>query len=168
MAHRTKIVGGGHVPPAAIILGIDTGLKGAWAKVMDGKLVGHGLLPLKRRRVDHAGWLAEAGSVADGVDIAVVEQPLVLSRMSRWSIATVWSNYQNIVDGLLGVAGLRVVVIRPRTWQSLAYRGITGKGKARSFNSVKKLLGVKLTHDGVADAALIAYWGYERYVLLSR
>ena len=161
MAYRKTTKGGEVPPPARTILGIDTGLRGAWAKLRDGKLAEFGLLPLKRGRADHDAWLGLAKKLAVDVDLAVVEQPLVLPKMSRWSIATVWSNYQNIVDGLLGVAGLRVKVIRPRTWQSLAYRGVAGKGKARSFAGAKKLLGVTLTHDGVCDAALIAYWGFK-------
>jgi hypothetical protein len=148
--------------PGIDALGVDTGLHGAWAVVGgDSGLGTFGLMPVKNGKCDWGAWCVKCQYLLKTVDVAIVEQPLAITPMSRQSIATTWANYAAVVTGLLA-AGFRVVVVRPRTWQRRAYWGVAGKGKQRSFAAARKLLGVKLTHDGVADAALIAWWWLHR------
>lgn len=143
------------------VLGVDTGLHGAWAVVGAKGLGAFGLMPVKNGKCDWGAWCLVSVKLRKTLDLAVVEQPLAITPMSRQSVATTWANYAAVVTGLLAV-GFRVVVVRPRTWQRRAYWGVTGKGKQRSFAAARKLLGAKLTHDGVADAALIAWWWLHR------
>jgi hypothetical protein len=70
--------------------------------------------------------------------------------------------------GACAALGLSLVQVSPRAWQSLAYRGIAGEGKARSIEACRRILpkinlvreGCKKPHDGVADAALIGWWAF--------
>lgn len=150
-----------------MILGVDPGLRGAWALVPQTRplsLYRWGLLPIRNGKFDSSKWFQELGGLKEWITVAVIEEPLSIRGRAVGSIATLFKNYGLCLQALLDLTPtLPVRTISPGCWQALAYANAPGVKKERSFWAVKKLFRRKIpNHDGIADAALIAWWEWSR------
>ncbi len=148
-----------------MILGIDPGLSGAWALVPSThppSLYKYGLLPIRNGYFDACRWYADLEGLEQWLTVAVIEQPLSIRGRAVGSIATSFKLYGQCLQAILDRTTAPVRVIAPSDWQRIAYKDAPGVKKERSFWAVKKIFGKRVVHDGVADAALIAYWEWFR------
>lgn len=149
-----------------MILGVDPGLRGAWALVPETRplsLYKYGLLPIRNGRFDSCRWWEQLHELESKITVAVIEEPLSIRGRAVGSVATLFKNYSLSLQAILDLrTTLPVRVILPNSWQRLAYQNAPGVKKERSLWAVRKLYGKKISHDGIADAALIAYWEWSR------
>lgn len=148
-----------------MILGVDPGLRGAWCLVPATRprsLYSYGLLPIRKGRFDACAWWDKLHELRDRITVAVIEEPLSIRGRAVGSIATSFKFYGQCLQAILDCFAGPTRVISPMAWQRIAYQGAPGEKKERSLWAVKKLYGKKIVHDGIADAALIANWEWER------
>ena len=102
--------------------------------------------------------------------IVFIEKAQAMPRQGVSSMFRYGQSYGELL-GACAAVGMPVVQVSPQTWQKYAYRGISGEGKARSFEACKRLLphhnlvlsGCRKPHDGLADALLIGLWAISEH-----
>ena len=164
MLHRTAV-------PATIfrssvrVLGVDPGLSGAFAVIIDGDLRGFGLL--------HKGALG-AALIEYRPQVAYLEQPFKTG--AGRSMATTWRNYGRLFE-YITLNGIRVAEVAPRVWvdavKPARIRDQHTDTKGASRATVREFFGERtarqlprqstrndVPHDGVCDAILIAHYGF--------
>ena len=154
-------------------VGIDPGRKG-WAVELDdaGQVVAAQPLPFFETTslIDEAALMC----MVDGAHVAALERPSSPRRfnpatgrseiVAGKSATTIFTNY-GIILATLKLAGLRVEIVSPQTWQRRLCPG-TGDPKGRSIEAATRLLpDLDLTpgrkrkpDDNIADAGLLALY----------
>lgn len=147
------------------VLGIDPGLSGAYALIEDAARYLAEPMPLIAGEIDLKTLRAEWKGFS--VDLAVLEEPLSIPKMSRTSAMTFGQRCGRL-EGLLAGLEIPYVTVRPQIWKKAILAG-TAKDKAAAITFVTHMFPlVKLgrngkPHDGMADALCIALWGRNVY-----
>jgi len=154
----------------ALVLGIDSGLDGAFAwyhggRVVDSRFTRH-LLDAERRidfaAVRYACQVVD-GQCPDARRVAVLEEPFA-PKGREFGVMGSWRRFGQL-ESLLWTLEYEVIGVQSRRWQSAL--GFKGDTKAASLAYVRaNFPDVNLIpprarnpHDGLADAVCIAVWG---------
>lgn len=153
-----------------IVIGIDPGLKGGIVTMKDGRIIRADKMPVVKG--DGSTWV-DFGVIAkmltnEKPDFVAIEK--VHSRPGQSCVSTF--TFGLGFGGILGVCagtGTPYRLVRPQEWQKKAFGGMDKKlGKARSLLYVKQRFPECTpvhTHDGLADAACIAEFGFNNWSL---
>lgn len=153
------------------LIGIDAGLNGGLAIAADGQITGMHVMPLQKHgRVD-AKRVQEL-STSNNAQTAYIE--LQQARSLQKGTMTTIRNFERLVTAL-ELVGVIVVEVRPQTWQKAMlpakYKTLYVDTKEASIEKCLSM-GVNLPkrgpratkyggfHDGIADAVLIALYGW--------
>ena len=119
-----------------------------------------------RREYDVAGMRDALKGVKLGRSTVFIEHS---QAMPRQGVSSTWKTGYGfgLWIGLLTALEIPFVVVTPQRWQAKAFVGVTGEGKERALIACSRLIpnlplvmpGKRVADVGVADAALIAWWG---------
>jgi hypothetical protein len=154
----------------ALVLGLDSGLDGAFAWHYGGRILGQ--LATRQfldseRRLDFASireWVQLMGAkLPDAPRAAFLEEPFAPKGRERGVMGS-WRRFGQL-EALLWTLEYEVIGVQSRRWQSAL--GIKGDTKAASLAYVREHFPdinlipprAKKPHDGLADAVCIAVWG---------
>jgi crossover junction endodeoxyribonuclease RuvC len=155
---------------STLILGIDSGLDGAFAWHYGGRILGQ--LATRQfldseRRLDF-GTIREwcqlvNAKVSDASRAAFIEEPFAPKGRERGVMGS-WRRFGQL-EALLWTLEYEVIGVQSRRWQSAL--GIKGDTKAASLAYVREHFPdlnlipprARNPHDGLADAVCIAVWG---------
>jgi crossover junction endodeoxyribonuclease RuvC len=153
-----------------LVLGIDSGLDGAFAWYHEGRIVGQ-LATRKlldaEGRLDFAsirGWCQLVNAkVPDAPRAAFIEEPFAPKGRERGVMGS-WRRFGQL-EALLWSLEYEVIGVQSRRWQSAL--GFKGDTKAASLAYVREHFPdlnlipprARNPHDGLADAVCIAVWG---------
>lgn len=156
-----------------VILGIDPGLTGAFV-TFDGQDFSYSLMPLTPdRRVDFdAVWdILELFATLRFRSGVFLERAMPMAMGAKHAF-NYGRDFAAIEHGIQ-LAGVPVVQVEPSKWTKVVYQGVSAdlKPKAKSLVALKRLLPKLYSkvptapksgklHEGVVDALLIAYYGY--------
>lgn len=153
-----------------LILGIDSGLDGAFAWLYEGRVLGtirtKQLLD-SERRLDFGTireWCQLLEGKCPGAPVAVFMEEPFAPRGREMGVMGAWRRFGQL-EALLWTLGYEVVGVQARRWQSAL--GFKGDTKAASLAYVREHFPTlnlmppraKNPHDGLADAVCIAVWG---------
>ena len=155
---------------SALVLGIDSGLDGAFAwhhggRVVDSRFTRH-LLDAERRidfaAVRYACQVVD-GRCPDARRVAVLEEPFA-PKGREFGVMGSWRRFGQL-EALLWTLEYEVIGVQSRRWQKAL--GLTGDTKAASLAYVRANFPdlnlipprARNPHDGLADAVCIAVWG---------
>jgi len=151
------------------VLGIDPGAGGAIALVVDRKLVSVEDMPTTqtdkgRRRIDAVALALLVRSMVGVLnpDVAVIE--LVGPMPRDGSAGSFWfGKAAGVAEGVLAGLGMSVVSVSPQVWKRRldcpAIKDGARERASRLFPGGDRRWPLK-KHDGRAEAAMIALWGY--------
>lgn len=155
----------------ALTIGIDPGVNGGIAVLLDGELLAVDLLPSRARlhgsgmQIDGAAlmsWILEHR--AGRPYVAILEA--VASRPGQ-GVRSVFNfgHCLGTIEGVLSAVGMPYQLITPTTWKKRA--GLTGKDKTASRSLAMQLYPdhaerfKRVKDDGLAEAVLIARFGQQ-------
>jgi len=156
------------------IIAVDNGMQGAIVHLdAKGEIIGRVIMPNKvedgRNRVDEMELYNMFLHVDVGTTV-VIERPV--GSQSVNAATSMADSYARTVSAF-NIAGLKVKSIAARTWQSKLFKGVDGKDTkdkaakvfkvlfpecVEEFSHTRKGNKSKNLHDGLCDAALIAYF----------
>lgn len=149
-----------------IIAGIDPGRRGAIVIVDTDSLevVASHRMPYVDKGLDL--WEIADIIASNSVNLAVVEKQQSMPKQGVKSCFTIGLGFGSLL-GVLAALKVPFVTPSPSKWTRRALEGIPGDGKARNILACRRLFPhldltpgrVKRPHDGIADAALLAYYG---------
>lgn len=153
-----------------IVIGIDVGKSGGVAKIYPDNSLEYFRMPMIGSEYDIQG-LKEILTPKEGEEIVHVGIEHVHAIQQR---AGASSNFsfgmgKGILMGLTEGLGHRYTLVNPRTWQKIAWEGVTRQkdNKHTSLLAAKRLFPgysflatpkSRKPHDGIVDAILIAYY----------
>ncbi len=148
-------------------LGIDVGLNGAIALVVDGELVS--VVDMPTVTLDRNGKAKRQVSVPELVDIikqfdpneAYVEKVFAMAGQGVTSVFS-FGRSLGVVEGVLTTMKIKTTLMTPQTWQKgLGMTGGKDGSRARAMELFpdQTALFKRVKDDGRSDAALIALWG---------
>jgi crossover junction endodeoxyribonuclease RuvC len=148
-------------------LGIDVGLNGAIALVVDGELVS--VVDMPTVTLDRNGKAKRQVSVPELVDIiktfdpneAYVEKVFAMAGQGVTSVFS-FGRSLGVVEGVLTTMKIKTTLITPQTWQKrMAVTGGKDGSRARAMDLFPEQAQMfkRVKDDGRADAALIAAFG---------
>ncbi len=148
-------------------LGIDVGLNGAIALVVDGELISVADMPTVT--LDRNGKAKRQVSVPELVQIvkdfdpteAYVEKVFAMAGQGVTSVFS-FGRSLGVVEGVLTTMKIKTTLMTPQTWQKGL--GMTGgkdgsRARAMELFPEQTALFKRVKDDGRSDAALIALWG---------
>jgi crossover junction endodeoxyribonuclease RuvC len=148
-------------------LGIDVGLNGAIALVVDGELIS--VVDMPTVTLDRNGKAKRQVSVPELVDIikqfdpdeAYVEKVFAMAGQGVTSVFS-FGRSLGVVEGVLTTMKIKTTLMTPQTWQKGL--GMTGgkdgsRARAMELFPEQTALFKRVKDDGRSDAALIALWG---------
>jgi hypothetical protein len=152
------------------ILGIDVGLQGGYALMLEDKLLNINILPIHEKKISVKALKRLLGNFKDIADtdlIVYVERPF----LAQASNDTIYINYGRIV-ACLELLEIEYKEVRPQQWQKALELKKTGRGDKPSTRYIPvkypshnfdrsewfKTNKPKI-HDGVTDAVCIAEFG---------
>jgi crossover junction endodeoxyribonuclease RuvC len=148
-------------------LGIDVGLNGAIALVVDDELIG--VVDMPTVTLDRNGKAKRQVSVPELVDIiktfdpneAYVEKVFAMAGQGVTSVFS-FGRSLGVVEGVLTTLKIKTTLMTPQTWQKGL--GMTGgkdgsRARAMELFPEQTALFKRVKDDGRSDAALIALWG---------
>jgi crossover junction endodeoxyribonuclease RuvC len=148
-------------------LGIDVGLNGAIALVVDGELIS--VVDMPTVTLDRNGKAKRQVSVPELVDIiktfdpneAYVEKVFAMAGQGVTSVFS-FGRSLGVVEGVLTTLKIKTTLMTPQTWQKGL--GMTGgkdgsRARAMELFPEQTALFKRVKDDGRSDAALIALWG---------
>ncbi len=149
-------------------LGIDVGLNGAIALVVDGELVS--VVDMPTVTLDRNGKAKRQVSVPELVDIikqfdpneAYVEKVFAMAGQGVTSVFS-FGRSLGVVEGVLTTLKIKTTLMTPQTWQKgLGMTGGKDGSRARAMELFPDHLSLfkRVKDDGRSDSALIALWGY--------
>jgi len=134
-----------------VIIGVDPAKKEpAWSKIEDGQVTGYGKAPLEPLK-----WWFE---LFKGADIVVIEdQYLGVNVHSLIVLAHITGKLAACAE----LAGARVNLVKPASWQKLLGLGRASRGRIKHLSKVIAggLVGKEIKDSDVADAVLMAEYG---------
>jgi crossover junction endodeoxyribonuclease RuvC len=148
-------------------LGIDVGLNGAIALVVDGELVS--VVDMPTVTLDRNGKAKRQVSVPELVQIikdfdptdAFVEKVFAMAGQGVTSVFS-FGRSLGVVEGVLTTMKIKTTLMTPQTWQKgLGMTGGKDGSRARAMELFpdQTALFKRVKDDGRSDAALIALWG---------
>jgi crossover junction endodeoxyribonuclease RuvC len=148
-------------------LGIDVGLNGAIALVVDGELVS--VVDMPTVTLDRNGKAKRQVSVPELVQIvkdfdptdAFVEKVFAMAGQGVTSVFS-FGRSLGVVEGVLTTLKIKTTLMTPQTWQKgLGMTGGKDGSRARAMELFpdQTALFKRVKDDGRSDAALIALWG---------
>jgi crossover junction endodeoxyribonuclease RuvC len=148
-------------------LGIDVGLNGAIALVVDGELIS--VVDMPTVTLDRNGKAKRQVSVPELVQIvkdfdptdAYVEKVFAMAGQGVTSVFS-FGRSLGVVEGVLTTMKIKTTLMTPQTWQKGL--GMTGgkdgsRARAMELFPEQTALFKRVKDDGRSDAALIALWG---------
>ena len=149
-------------------LGIDVGLSGAIALVVDGDLVG--VVDMPTVILDRNGKAKRQVSVPELVQIvkdfdptdAFVEKVFAMAGQGVTSVFS-FGRSLGVVEGVLTTLKIKTTLITPQTWQKgIAVTGGKDGSRARAMELFPDQMALfkRVKDDGRSDASLIALWGH--------
>jgi len=148
-------------------LGIDVGLNGAIALVVDGELIS--VVDMPTVTLDRNGKAKRQVSVPELVQIvkdfdptdAYVEKVFAMAGQGVTSVFS-FGRSLGVVEGVLTTLKIKTTLMTPQTWQKGL--GMTGgkdgsRARAMELFPEQTALFKRVKDDGRSDAALIALWG---------
>jgi crossover junction endodeoxyribonuclease RuvC len=148
-------------------LGIDVGLNGAIALVVDGELIT--VVDMPTVTLDRNGKAKRQVSVPELVEIIKQLDPTDVYTervfaMAGQGVTSVFSFGRSlgVVEGVLGALKIKNSLVTPQTWQKrMAVTGGKDGSRARAMElfPYQMALFKRVKDDGRSDAALIAVWG---------
>ena len=148
-------------------LGIDVGLNGAIALVVDGELIS--VVDMPTVTLDRNGKAKRQVSVPELVDIikqfdpneAYVEKVFAMAGQGVTSVFS-FGRSLGVVEGVLTTLKIKTTLMTPQAWQKGL--GMTGgkdgsRARAMELFPEQTALFKRVKDDGRSDAALIALWG---------
>lgn len=146
------------------IVGIDPGKSGALACIDSDTLecLGVLLMPYHGKDLD----VLSIREFLEPCSAVVLERQHAMPAQGRSSIFTLGTSF-GALRATIVLAGKKYATPLPSMWTRKALEGVPGEGKARNVTAAKRLFpDLDLTpgrrtkpHDGIADAALLAYYG---------
>jgi hypothetical protein len=154
--------------PSQVIIGIDTGQKGAACVLIDGKVARIVELTEEFPLQQLVACLWGYSTPVDFIDIVYEKPSGFMSKKASW-----WAGYYEAVCLAFGEwaiqhhafdasARIRIRSVRPQDWQKRLFTTTprTMKTKKRAAVELRRLMPeVNTTHDGCVDACLIALYG---------
>ena len=148
-------------------LGIDVGLNGAIALVVDGELIS--VVDMPTVTLDRNGKAKRQVSVPELVDIikqfdpteAYVEKVFAMAGQGVTSVFS-FGRSLGVVEGVLTTMKIKTTLMTPQIWQKgLGMTGGKDGSRARAMELFpdQTALFKRVKDDGRSDAALIALWG---------
>ena len=148
-------------------LGIDVGLNGAIALVVDGELIS--VVDMPTVTLDRNGKAKRQVSVPELVDIikqfdptdAYTERVFAMSGQGVTSVFS-FGRSLGVVEGVLGALKIKNSLVTPQTWQKgIAVTGGKDGSRVRAMELFPDQMALfkRVKDDGRSDAALIALWG---------
>jgi hypothetical protein len=164
------------------ILGVDPGLNGGLALRSANGLIIEPMPTFTMKSgkktktvLDTAALIRWLKAHAESIQLAVIETPGYRPGQSVQSGATVGTNF-GILQGALLTLGIPVELVTPQTWMKAMHSGIPdADSKSRSLMAVSRLFPEidfrespkhKRIHDGMAEACLIAEYGFRKLSLI--
>jgi len=142
-------------------IGIDPGLKGAWACLDEhGCLVDLGDLQARQSRLDCGALTRSLVELqkSSGVGHAVIEHAQSFAGEGHKGAFT-FGHCLGAIEGVLSGLGFAVAKIKPLTWKTAM--GLKGAGKNGSTERAKALYpGVQVDRHDVAEALLLARFAW--------
>lgn len=149
------------------VIGIDPGLSGA-AVSFDGEEME--LLPFERLSecidlTPFRRFLVKKSAESCEVFMEKVHAMPKQGVSSMFKFGRTFGQLEGVLSGLM----IPYHLVTPQTWQKVCHSGISGENaKAKSLEACRRLFpgedfvmeGCRVPHDGVVDAALIAYYGW--------
>lgn len=155
-------------------IGIDPGKDGGVAVVRDGRLSLICITPTlsepgEKRQYDITGMKRILLSVRTAEESihAVIEKQGAFPGQGVSSMFSLGTGY-GLWLGLLAGLNIPYTIVTPQKWKKEVLAGTPGEGKARSITVAQRLFPqedfrkserARKPHDGIAEAALIAWWG---------
>lgn len=148
--------------PGLFVAGIDPGANGGLALVLDGNLMLVAEVPKVGKEIDKVAW-AKEWRMAGAVDHIFIEQVGAMPGQGVTSMFNFGTVY-GFVQALAFSAGVPVSFVRPQEWK----KGVgipNGSDKSASRIRASQLFPndadkwSRVRDDGLAEAALIAYYG---------
>jgi len=152
------------------ILGIDVGIQGGYALMLDQELLNINVLPILDSKINVTKLKRMLGifqEIADTDLIVYIERPF----LAQSSNDTIYINYGRIL-AILELLKIEYKEVRPQQWQKALQLKKEGKGDKPSTRYVPAKYPAKnfdrsewfktnkpKTHDGVTDAVCIAEFG---------
>ena len=148
-------------------LGIDVGLNGAIALVVDGELIT--VVDMPTVTLDRNGKAKRQVSVPELVQIvkdfdptdAFVEKVFAMAGQGVTSVFS-FGRSLGVVEGVLTTLKIKTTLMTPQTWQKgIAVTGGKDGSRARAMELFPNQMALfkRVKDDGRSDAALIALWG---------
>lgn len=165
-----------------IVLGIDIGLSGAFAVVMDAQLLALEDLPtlekkgagLVKREIDPirlAFLLRERLGARLDETIAVLENvrampPIGGQRSAGTSSSFAFGETKGVIRGVVGCLGITMHWVEPQSWKR--WFGLRGSSERDSINKVSDIFGPDprvhlVKHHNRAEAALLGRYGWQKW-----
>ena len=149
-------------------LGIDVGLSGAIALVVDGDLIS--VVDMPTVTLDRNGKAKRQVSVPELVEIikqfdptdAFTERVFAMSGQGVTSVFS-FGRSLGVVEGVLGALKIKNSLVTPQTWQKgIAVTGGKDGSRARAMELFPDQIALfkRVKDDGRSDASLIALWGH--------
>lgn len=156
-----------------MVVGCDPGLRGGVASILDGKLHDVVPMPLAAGEMHPGPLVAYLTSLGHKIDRVFIEHSQAFPKMVGKSTVFNFGCGFGILQGVVGALCLPYTLVKPREWQRLMHKGTdaSAEPKARSLCAAYSLFPsqswlatpkCKKDHDGMIDAALIAYYGYRQ------
>lgn len=149
-------------------LGIDCGLNGAIALVVDGELVR--VVDMPTVTLERNGKTKRQVSVPELVDIIKELDPTEayaekVFAMAGQGVTSVFSLGRSlgVVEGALTALRIKTTLMTPQTWiKAMGVVGGKDGSRARAMELFPDHLALfkRVKDDGRSDASLIAFWGY--------
>jgi len=150
-----------------IVIGIDPGKRGGIA-LYDGQNMKAYAMPICKDGTLDIRAVRQIINRGDGVEV-YIEHAQSMPRQGIVATFTYGREFGRLLGTVEIICG-NYEPVKPQVWQRPIYQGIRGKGKERSIKTCKILFPSfdlptltprsKKPHDGIADAMLIAYYGY--------
>jgi len=144
-----------------VIVGIDPGVTGGLAVIHDGQLAGVEPMPVHDSRAD--GWAIDAMLTDWEPDVVFLENTQPMPKNGSIASFSLGLN-TGIIVGVVQANHFSLVRVRPVDWKRKM--GLTGKDKSASRGLATELFPdyansfKKVSQDGLAEAALIARYGF--------
>ena len=149
-------------------IGIDCGLNGAIALVVDGDLIS--VVDMPTVTLDRNGKAKRQVSVPELVEIikqfdptdAFTERVFAMSGQGVTSVFS-FGRSLGVVEGVLGALKIKNSLVTPQTWQKgIAVTGGKDGSRARAMELFPHQMALfkRVKDDGRSDASLIALWGH--------
>lgn len=151
-----------------ISIGIDPGLKGAWAAIKDGIVIFSGLLPFAYGELDILNFSLDLRTIThNDAALCVIEKVHAMPKQGVCSMFAFGKGYGELI-GMLKTLAIPIVLVTPQEWKKKVLVGTDYKGNkaasceyvARRYPNVNLRPGRKVKpSDGIADAVCLAEYG---------